>query len=68
MPFGAFVSLEPTIDGLIHISQVTNRRLEKVEEELRIGDKVTAKIMEVNPAKKRISLSISCLLYTSKRR
>ena len=37
-----------TIDGLIHISQVTNRRLEKVEEELRIGDKVTAKIMEVN--------------------
>ena len=62
MPFGAFVSLEPTIDGLIHISQVTNRRLEKVEEELRIGDKVTAKIMEVNPAKKRISLSIRALM------
>ncbi len=62
MPFGAFVSLEPTIDGLIHISQVTNRRLEKVEEELRIGDKVTAKVMEVNPAKKRISLSIRALM------
>ena len=62
MPFGAFVSLEPTIDGLVHISQVTNRRLEKVEEELRIGDKVTAKIMEVNPAKKRISLSIRALM------
>ncbi|HBU12141.1 MAG TPA: bifunctional 4-hydroxy-3-methylbut-2-enyl diphosphate reductase/30S ribosomal protein S1 [Clostridiales bacterium] len=62
MPFGAFVSLEPTIDGLIHISQVTNRRLEKVEEELRIGDKITAKIMEVNPAKKRISLSIRALM------
>ena len=62
MPFGAFVSLEPTIDGLIHISQVTNRRLEKVEEELRIGDKVTAKIMEVDPAKKRISLSIRALM------
>lgn len=61
MPFGAFVSLEPTIDGLIHISQVANRRLEKVEEELRIGDKITAKIMEVNPAKKRISLSIKAL-------
>lgn len=62
MPFGAFVSLEPTIDGLIHISQVTNRRLEKVEEELRIGDTVTAKIMEVNPSKKRISLSIRALM------
>ncbi len=62
MPFGAFVSLEPTIDGLVHISQVTNRRLEKVEEELRIGDKVTAKVMEVNPSKKRISLSIRALL------
>ncbi len=62
MPFGAFVSLEPTIDGLIHISQVTNRRLEKVEEELRIGDTVTAKIMEVNPAKKRISLSVRALM------
>jgi 4-hydroxy-3-methylbut-2-enyl diphosphate reductase len=61
MPFGAFVSLEPTIDGLVHISQITNRRLEKVEEELRIGDKITAKIMEVNPAKKRISLSIRAL-------
>lgn len=62
MPFGAFVSLEPTIDGLIHISQVTNRRLEKVEEVLHIGDKVTAKIMEVNPAKKRISLSLRALM------
>ncbi|MEG1657119.1 MAG: bifunctional 4-hydroxy-3-methylbut-2-enyl diphosphate reductase/30S ribosomal protein S1 [Christensenellaceae bacterium] len=62
MPFGAFVSLEPTIDGLIHISQVTTRRLEKVEEELRIGDLVTAKIMEVNPAKKRISLSMRALM------
>ncbi|MGI6152418.1 MAG: bifunctional 4-hydroxy-3-methylbut-2-enyl diphosphate reductase/30S ribosomal protein S1 [Christensenellaceae bacterium] len=62
MPFGAFVSLEPTVDGLVHISQVTNRRLEKVEEELRIGDEVTAKIMEVDPSKKRISLSIRALM------
>jgi 4-hydroxy-3-methylbut-2-enyl diphosphate reductase len=62
MPFGAFISLEPTIDGLVHISQVTNRRLEKVEEELRIGDKVTARVMEVNPSKKRISLSIRALM------
>lgn len=62
MPFGAFISLEPTIDGLVHISQVTNRRLEKVEDELRIGDKVTAKILDVDAAKKRISLSIRALM------
>ncbi len=62
MPFGAFVALEPTIDGLIHISQVSNRRLEKVEDELRIGDKVTAQVMEVNKEKKRISLSIRALM------
>lgn len=62
LPFGAFVSLEPTIDGLVHISQITNRRLEKVEEMLRIGDKVEAKVMGVDPAKKRITLSMRALL------
>lgn len=62
MPFGAFVSLEPMIDGLIHISQVTNRRLEKVEDELRIGDTVKAKILEVDAGKKRISLSVRALI------
>ncbi|MBD5560847.1 MAG: bifunctional 4-hydroxy-3-methylbut-2-enyl diphosphate reductase/30S ribosomal protein S1 [Clostridia bacterium] len=66
MPFGAFVSLEPTIDGLIHISQVTTRRLERVEEELHIGDKVTAKILDVDPAKKRISLSLRALMEDSR--
>jgi len=62
LPFGAFVSLEPTIDGLVHISQITNRRLEKVEEVLHVGDVVRAKILGVDPAKKRITLSIRALL------
>ena len=62
LPFGAFVSLEPTIDGLVHISQITNRRLEKVEEVLRVGDVVRAKVLGVDPAKKRITLSIRALL------
>lgn len=62
LPFGAFVSLEPTIDGLVHISQITNRRLEKVEEVLRVGDVVRARVMAVDPAKKRITLSIRALL------
>ncbi|MBR3295296.1 MAG: bifunctional 4-hydroxy-3-methylbut-2-enyl diphosphate reductase/30S ribosomal protein S1 [Clostridia bacterium] len=61
-PFGAFVELEPTIDGLVHISQVTNKRIEKVEDVLNLGDEITAKILEVNPDKQRISLSIRALM------
>ena len=55
--FGAFVALEPTIDGLIHISQVGARRVQKVEDELNVGDMVRCKVLEVNPEAKRISLS-----------
>ncbi len=66
-PFGAFVELEPTIDGLVHISQVTNRRIEKVEDVLSLGQEVTAKVLEVNPEKKRISLSIRALMQPEKR-
>ena len=57
VPFGAFVALEPTIDGLIHISQVATRRIEKVEDELKVGDIVRCKVLEVNVEAKRISLS-----------
>ncbi len=55
--FGAFVALEPTIDGLIHISQVGARRVTKVEDELHVGDIVRCKVLEVNPEQRRISLS-----------
>ena len=57
VPFGAFVALESTIDGLIHISQVGVRRIVKVEDELKVGDVVRCKVLEVNPEAKRISLS-----------
>lgn len=57
VPFGAFVALEPTIDGLIHISQVGVKRIAKVEDEINVGDTVRCKILEVNPEAKRISLS-----------
>ena len=63
-PFGAFVELEPTVDGLIHISQVTNRRIEKVEDVLSLGQTVKAKILEVNAEKRRISLSMRALIET----
>ena len=57
VPFGAFVALESTIDGLIHISQVSIRRIAKVEDELKVGDIVRCKVLEVNQEAKRISLS-----------
>lgn len=57
VPFGAFVSLESTIDGLIHISQVSTHRIAKVEDELKVGETVRCKVLEVNPEAKRISLS-----------
>lgn len=57
VPFGAFVALEPTIDGLIHISQVGVKRIAKVEDEINVGDIVRCKVLDVNPEAKRISLS-----------
>ncbi len=55
--FGAFVAVEPGIDGLIHISQVATHRINKVEDELSVGDIVRVKVLEVDPKAKRISLS-----------
>ena len=57
VPFGAFVALEPTIDGLIHISQVGVKRIAKVEDEINVGDVVRCKVLDVNTEAKRISLS-----------
>lgn len=62
VPFGAFVQLESGIDGLVHISQISAQRLEKVEDALRVGDEVEAKVLEVNADKRKISLSIKALL------
>ena len=62
VPFGAFVQLEPTVDGLVHISQVSTHRLERVEDELRVGDEIEVKILEVNADKRKISLSRKALL------
>ncbi|MGI5877900.1 MAG: bifunctional 4-hydroxy-3-methylbut-2-enyl diphosphate reductase/30S ribosomal protein S1 [Christensenellales bacterium] len=56
--FGAFVELEPGLDGLVHISQIADHRIEKVEDALSIGQEVDVKILSVNPEQRRISLSI----------
>ena len=56
--FGAFVELEPGLDGLVHISQIAATRINKVEDVLTAGDVVRVRILDVNPEAKRISLSI----------
>lgn len=65
MNFGAFVELEPGVEGLVHISQIAERKIAKPEEELEIGKHVNAKIIEVNREKQRIELSIKELEGTS---
>ena len=62
MPYGAFVSVIDNIDGLIHISQLSNHRVENVSEVLKVGDVVKAQIIEINYEEKRVSLSIRALL------
>ena len=61
MPFGAFAEVMPGVDGLIHISQIANRRIGKPEEVLTVGDVVEAKITAIDDEKQKISLSIRAL-------
>lgn len=61
MPFGAFAEVLPGVDGLIHISQIANRRIGKPDEVLTVGDIVDAKITAVDEEKHKISLSIRAL-------
>lgn len=57
-PFGAFIELEPGVDGLVHISQCALTRVNKVEDVLTVGQPVRVKVLAVDPEAKRISLSI----------
>jgi len=61
MPFGAFAEVVPGVDGLIHISQMADRRIGKPEEVLAVGDVVDAKITAVDEERKKVSLSIRAL-------
>ena len=61
MPFGAFAEVLPGVDGLIHISQIANRRIGKPEDVLTVGDVVEAKVTAIDDEKHKISLSIRAL-------
>ena len=56
--YGAFVELEPGLDGLVHISEVAHKRVGNINDELEVGQTVNAKILEIDKDRKRISLSI----------
>ena len=56
-PFGAFVEIAPGKDGLVHISQIANKHVVKPEDELKVGEIINVKVLEVNSDQKKISLS-----------
>ena len=60
--FGAFAEILPGIQGLIHVSQIANRRITKPSDELNVGDTVTVKITDIDFDRQRVSLSIRALL------
>ncbi len=62
--FGAFVELEDDIDGLVHISQISEDRIEKVKDKLNVGDQVEARVIKVDKVERRIGLSIKAMSYS----
>ncbi len=60
--FGAFVRILPGVDGLVHISEISTERVEKVSDALSVGQEVEVKLIDVDYEKKRISLSMKALL------
>ena len=56
--YGAFVELEPGLDGLVHISEIAAKRVTNIADEISVGQIVSAKILEIDETKRRISLSI----------
>ncbi len=59
--FGTFVEVLPGIDGLVHVSQISHKRIENPKEALKVGQEVQVKVLEVNADAERVSLSIKAL-------
>jgi small subunit ribosomal protein S1 len=62
--FGAFISLDGDIDGLIHISQLSEDHVEKVKDVIKVGDEVEARVIKVDKVERRIGLSIKAVNYS----
>jgi small subunit ribosomal protein S1 len=63
--FGAFIGLPQDIDGLVHISQVSEERVDKIKNVLKVGQDVTARVIKIDRAERRIGLSIKAANYTA---
>src|SRR5664279_4224730 len=61
---GAFVQLQDDIDGLVHISQISEDRIEKVKDVLKVGQEVSARVIKIDVAERRIGLSIKAGTYS----
>ncbi|MEX2673342.1 MAG: S1 RNA-binding domain-containing protein [Phycisphaeraceae bacterium] len=59
--FGAFVEFEPGVEGLIHISQLSEQRVNRIESVVKIGQQITVKVVDVEPDRRRIALSVTAL-------
>ena len=68
VPFGAFVEVEKGIDGLVHVSQISYERIETPASVLNVGDEVDAKIISLDPAAKKMNLSIKAVLPEPERK
>ena len=60
--YGAFVEIEPGLDGLVHISEIAHKRVTNIADEISVGQEVEAQILEIDTERKRISLSIKACL------
>ncbi len=63
--FGAFIGLQHEIDGLVHISQVSEERVDKIKNVLKVGQEVTARVIKIDKADRRIGLSIKAASYST---
>ena len=59
--FGAFIELEAGVDALLHVSQISKEHVEKPADVLKVGDEITAKVVDFNEADKKISLSVKAM-------
>jgi len=62
--FGAFIGLQHEIDGLVHISQISEERIDKIKNVLKVGQEVTARVIKIDKADRRIGLSIKAANYS----
>lgn len=63
--FGAFIELPDKLEGLVHISQIREERVDKIKDALKVGEEVTARVVKVDAAERRIGLSIKAAAYSS---